>query len=306
VADQNRLALSFFVTLAEDGEILDWSIVPTIIHLDRRLTYREVDRLTLEEENFALLHRLCLNLRERRLAEGGFHLQLPELSVLIDDQEEVSVSLEDNETPAHQIVSEAMVLANSLGARLLRDQKVPAIYRSQAPPREELVKGEQKSLFQLWQNRRRLSRVILDLSPQPHWGLGVPAYTTLSSPIRRYLDLIMQRQLHAALSGNPPPYGREDLESILMALEPALRRANLLKSRRQRYWLLKYLSKRLGQKLPALVLDRFPNRYRLLLTDLLLDTEIPAPPSLSLKPGEMVTVRVDRVHPQEDLLKVSL
>lgn len=306
VAHQPRLALSFIVTLSETAEILKWDIVTSRIQVERQLTYSEADHLIAADPTLAALERLCTRLRDRRLAQAGINLQIPEVLVRVEADGEVSVRLEDPETPSHRIVSEAMVLANWLGARFLAERQIPAIYRGQAPPREEIVQEASASLFQLWQNRRRLSRMVLDLDPQPHWGLGLPVYTTLSSPIRRYLDLLTHRQLHAALKDGSPPYRREQLENILTVMEPALRRAGQLKTRRLRYWLLKYLSKHLGQKFPALVLERLLNRYRLLLTDLLLEVELPAPPALSLQPGEEITIRVDRVHPREDQLKVSL
>ncbi|MFP3868137.1 MAG: RNB domain-containing ribonuclease [Desulfobacteraceae bacterium] len=306
LAQEPRLALSFFAVLNEAAEVLDWHIVPSRIQVQRQLTYHQADQLLAQDDTLGALERLCRRLQERRLAQGGINLQLPEVMVNIDPEGQISVHLEDSETPSRQMVSEAMVLANWLAARFLAEHGVPAIYRVQPPPREELHREEAPTLLQLWKNRRRLSRVVLDLEPQPHWGLGLSAYTTISSPIRRYLDLIIHRQIYATLNGHFAMYSREQLESMLTLLDLALRRAGQLKTRRLRYWLLKYLGFRLGQKMPALVMDHLANRYRLLLTDILLEVELPAPPSLNLIVGDRVTVRPDRVNPHEGQVKVSL
>lgn len=306
LAQEPRLAVSFLVNLSPEGEILDYRIAPSLIRVHQRLTYYEVDLRIKQEERWAALHRLAVRLRERRLRHGGVHLQFPEVMIYIDPQGEVRVEIEDTETPSHEIVSEAMILANFLGASFLANHGLPALYRTQAPPREDLAAGEGRSLLHLWQNRRRLSRVLLEAEPQPHWGLGLPVYTTLSSPIRRYLDIVSQRQLLAALCNQPLPYSRESLEDLLTVLEPALRRAAVLKSKRSRYWLLKYLSQRLGQKMAALVLEQHPNRYRLLLPELLLETEMPASSGRQFHPGETILVRLDRAIPLDDILKVSL
>lgn len=304
--NQVRRALSFLVDLSDTGQIENWRITPSLIRVRQRLTYHEVDFRLALDNRFGILQQLAEKLRQQRLDRGGIQMQFPEVVVLVDGQGEVRIEIEDIETPSHEIVSEAMILANYLGAQLLKAAKLPALYRCQAPPREELEKVSGASLFQLWQNRRRLSRVLLDLEPQPHWGLGLPVYTTLSSPIRRYLDLLMQRQLTAALTEQPPPYSREELEELASTLEGALRRAAILKTRRLRYWLIKYLSQQLGKKFPALVLEKHPNRYRLLLTDILLETDMPAPSGHQFHPGETIMIQVDRANPQEDLLKVSL
>jgi exoribonuclease-2 len=306
LAHQDRLALSFLVTLSADAEIKDWAIVPSLIKVARRLTYHEVDALLTQDRQLATLSRLTRRLKERRLARGGYELKLPEVWVTFAPQGDIQVVVEDQETASHQLVGEAMVLANSLASQFLAEQGVAAIYRGQPDPREPIQPVSDKSLLELWQDRRRLSRVVMDLAPSPHWGLGLPCYTFATSPIRRYLDLVIHRQLLAVVSGHPPVYLPEDLEQILAIIEPAMRRAGQMKNRRLRYWLLKYLSTRVGQKLEALVLDKTPHRYRLMLPDILLELFMAAPVTVKLSPGDTVLVRLDRVNPREDQIKVSL
>jgi exoribonuclease-2 len=303
---QERLALSFLVTLSPDAELKDWEIVPSCIKVQRRLSYHEVDGLLTQDQQLTTLSHLSRRLKERRLAQGGYELKLPEIWVVFTPQGETQVVVEDQETASRQLVAEAMVLANSLAAQFLAAQGIPALYRGQPDPREPIKPAADKGLLELWQDRRRLSRVVMDLTPSPHWGLGLPCYTFATSPIRRYLDLVIHRQLLAAVSGHAPIYTPEDLEQILTAIEPAMRRAGQLKNRRLRYWLLKHLSTRVGQRLEALVLDSLPHRYRLMLPDILLELFMAAPASVRLFPGDNVLVRLDRVNPREDQIKVSL
>jgi exoribonuclease-2 len=306
LAHRERLGLSFLVTLDPEAEIKDWEIVPSRIKVRRRLTYHEVDGLLNHDRLLANLGRLIQRLKERRLARGGHELKLPEVWVTFTPQGDVQLVVEDQETASRQLVAEAMVLANSLAAQFLADQGIAAIYRGQPEPREAIKSTPEKSLLELWQDRRRLSRVVMDLSPSPHWGLGLPCYTFATSPIRRYLDLVIHRQLLAVVSGQPPAYRPEELEPILANIEPAMRRAGLLKARRLRYWLLKYLTSRIGHKMEALVLEGMPARHRLMLPDILLEFFMPAPATLKLTPGDTVLVRLDRVNPRVDQIKVSL
>jgi exoribonuclease-2 len=306
LAHQERRGLSFLVTLNRAGEVQDWEIVPSLIRVSRRLTYHEVDRLLSQDRTLAVLARLTRGLKEQRLARGGFELKLPEVWVIFSPQGELQVTVEDQETPSRQLVAEAMVLANSLAARFLAEQGIPAVYRSQPEPREPIHREGHKGLLDLWQDRRRLSRVVMDLEPLPHWGLGLDCYTLATSPIRRYLDLLTHRQLLAALSETPLPYSRSDLEQIIPVIDAPMRRAGQLKARRLRYWLLKYLSTRVGQRQAALVLESMPHRYRLVFPELLLELFLPAPAGMRLSPGDHIKVRLDRVNPREDQIKVSL
>ncbi len=306
LAQKERRALSFMVNLSPEAEVLDWAIVPSLIKVGRRLTYHEVDGLLGQDQILSTLARLTGSLKEARLARGGYELKLPEVWVVFTSQGDLQVSVEDQETPSRQLVAEAMVLANSLAARFLAEQAIPAIYRSQPEPREPIRTEGHKSLLELWQDRRRLSRVVMDLEPLPHWGLGLDCYTLATSPIRRYLDLLTHRQLLAAVSEAPPAYTREDLERLLPFLDTAMRRAGQLKTRRLRYWLLKYLAARVGQKKEALVLEALPHRYRLMFPDLLLELFLTAPAGMKFSPGDTILVRLDKVSLREDQIKVSL
>ncbi|MBM4275339.1 MAG: VacB/RNase II family 3'-5' exoribonuclease [Deltaproteobacteria bacterium] len=302
---QARRALTFLVTLDPQGEIKDWEITPSLIKVRQRLTYNQVDGLLSQDPHLAQIKHLSRGVKERRLAQGGYELHLPEVWVVFTPQG-LQVKVEDQETPSRQLVAEAMVLANRLAAAHLAEGKTPAIYRSQPEPREPMRRKEGKTLFELWQDRRNLSRVVMDLTPQPHWGLGLNCYTMVTSPIRRYLDLVIHRQLLAVLAGGPPAYQREDLEEIINVIDPAMRRAGILKTRRLRYWLLKYLMGKVGQKMPALVLEALPHRCRLMFPELLLEFFFPAPATVKLTPGDTIQVRLDRVSPREDQIKVSL
>ncbi len=306
LAGEERLALSFLVHLSPEGEVREWTICPSRIRVKRRLTYNEVDASLNAEPTLARLAALTQALKERRLAAGGYELKLPEVWVTLNHNGGVQVTVEDQATVSHQMVSEAMVLANWLAARFLAEHKVPAIYRAQPEPREAIDTSSKKDLLALWLDRRKLSRVVMDLTPQPHWGLGLPVYTFATSPIRRFLDLVIHRQLLAVLGGGPLAYDRETLEQVLMAIEPAMRRAGLLKARRLRYWLLKFLAGQVGSRKEALVVEQVQNRHRLLFPDLLLEVSLTAPASLKLKPGDTVAVRLDKVSPRDDLVKLSL
>ena len=103
--------------LSPEAEVLDWTIVASLIKVSRRLTYHEVDDLLTQDRTLMALSRLTTKIKEARLALGGFELKLPEVWVNFTSQGELQVTEEDRATPSRQLVAEAMVLANSLAAR---------------------------------------------------------------------------------------------------------------------------------------------------------------------------------------------
>ncbi|MCK7513231.1 MAG: hypothetical protein MZV70_60520 [Desulfobacterales bacterium] len=168
-----------------------------------------------------------------------------------------------------------MIMANWLMARFLAEHRMPAIFRSQPDPRERLYRGEEGTLFQHWMQRRLLNRFVLGHAPEKHSGLGLNAYVTATSP-----DPQVLRPGHpAAGAGRARPggtlHGRGDRSSSSQALEPPMSRVGRLQAGRQRYWLLKYLEQRVGQKAEAIVLVRRRNSYQVLLTDYMLECDLP-------------------------------
>src|SRR5437870_8874407 len=141
--------------------------------------------------------------------------------------------------------------------------------------------------------RKTFKRSRLSLTPGLHSGLGLGAYTQASSPIRRYADLVTQRQFTAMLSGVPVPYGREELLQILAAAETAEQEIRAIEDRSTNCWLLEYLARyKRGESLAAVVLDPKGN---IELQDYYLRGRVSGP--VKLRPGEMVDVRIETIDP---------
>jgi exoribonuclease-2 len=198
-----------------------------------------------------------------------------------------------------------MILANWLAASFLRDHGQAAVFRSQQPPRQRLITENGGTLFQKWMQRRFLSRVVLGLEPEPHSGLGLDAYLTCTSPLRKYLDLVTQRQMRALL-GLEEPYSDKELEFIAQAIKEPLSYIMVLQQERNRYWTLRYLETLVGQEKEALVLERRRRRYILLLTEYMLEASLPIEYQGDLTPQDTVQVKIDKVDARSDTLTVSL
>ncbi len=303
IQDETRAALSFMILLSAEAEVLRVRISPTIIRVKRRLTYEEVDRMLTTDPEIQLLDMLRKKLRARRLASGALLLPFPDVNIFIDHHGKVHVSLAKSDTAARTIVSEMMILANSEAAKYVADRMVPGIFRSQAPLQRRIVHGEDDDLFQNTLQRKNMSRGELSTVAKPHSGLGVSHYTTITSPIRRLLDLVMQHQLNSIVRRQEPRFTEEMCKDFTSVLSRTLSTANNVRHQRQRYWLLKYLADRQGQYIDALVIQTGPKRINLILLDILLDFDLPTSGSREIKPNTIVKIRVVKSDPLDNIVR---
>ena len=244
--------------------IVDYEIFPSLIEVKRKLTYYEANVMVNEDKDLFMLHDLASKFRQYRFAQGAVQISLPEINVWINEDGEISLNRVNRESPGRMLVSEIMIMANWLMARYLIEHGTPAIFRAQPGPRERLYKGVEGDLFQNCMQRRLLSRFVLNHKPERHSGLGLDAYITATSPIRKYFDLVTQRQLRAVM-GLEKPYAPEEIDSIIQSLEEPMNNVSIIQRNRTRYWILKYLEDKIGQQEEALVLYKRRNNYQILL-----------------------------------------
>jgi exoribonuclease-2 len=303
IQDETRAAFSFMIQLSSEGEVLNVKVVPSIIKVARRLTYDQADRMLDSDRELRMLNMLRRKLRQRRIENDALLLPFPDVNIFIDHQGQVNVNLGKSDTPARTIVSEMMILANSEAARYVADRMVPGLFRSQPKLKRRLVFGEDDDLFQNTLQRKQLPRGEFSTNAKPHSGLGVSHYTTVTSPIRRLLDLVMQHQLNTIVRRREPCFTEEMCKDFTSVLSRTLSAANNVRQQRQRYWLLKYLADRKGQLLDALVIQVGPRRVNLLLTDILMDIDLPSISGADVSANSIVKIRVLKSDPLDNVVR---
>lgn len=303
IQGETRATMSFMILLSKDAEILKVRIHPSIIRVARRLTYEEADNLIGTDTELSVLAALSRKLRSSRIEAGALLLPFPDVNIHIDSHGKVHVSLGATDTPARTLIAEMMILANQEAARYVSDRMAPGLFRSQEPPKQHLVHGEDNDLFINTRQRKQLSRGELLTIAKRHSGLGVNQYTTVTSPIRRLLDLVMQHQLHSLVRRQEPSFTEEMCKDFTSIITRTLARANAVKQQRHRYWLLVYLKDREGQFLDALVIESGPKRVMLLLKDILFDFDLPTPGGSKPEPGTLVNIKVIKSDPLDNLVR---
>lgn len=302
-------ALSFGIILDDEGAVAEYSIHASIIKPTYRLTYEDVDEMLQlgvpAELEIDAIARLAQRRQMWRRSQGAINIHLPEASIKVDADEIHIEVLEDS--PSRQLVAEMMILAGEVAARYAQTHQLALPFRSQPqpelPPDEELLQlpaGPVRACA----IRSRMPRSEMSIIPARHASLGLDSYTQVTSPIRRYSDLLTHFQIKAHLRGEKPPFSAEEVKEVMMSVTTASKEASLVERQTQRYWALEYLRRSSEQAWQAVLLRWLKEEERLgliLLEDLGL--ELPMQIKRSVALGEHLEVRVSYVDPRSDAIR---
>lgn len=215
------------------------------------------------EDELRSLWRLATALEQRRGRPnaGG---TTPEYSFYVE-QGRVRIVPRQRGAPLDKLVAELMILANSSWGELLAERDVAAIYRVQS-----------------------VGKVRMSVHPEPHEGLGVSCYAWMTSPLRRYVDLVNQWQLAAALGGSRAPFSRnsDSLLGALRAFEVTYARYDEHQRAMESYWSLRWLEQEKVAQVEAAVLRENLVRF----AALPLVVRVPSLPELA--PGTRVRLEL--------------
>ena len=305
LAGERRGALSLIVEVTAGGEAAAWKILPSVVRCRAALTYEEADAAIRDgggpwSDALSVMRGIADGLRRKREERNAVTVDSPEMRIAIADSGEVEVSVAARSTPARSMVTELMILCNSLLARYCREHRLPAAYRSQPVPDLTGLPDLPDGPFKRFHLFRRLQPAALSLTPDPHGGLGVEEYIQATSPLRRYPDLVMQRQISRHLRTGEACYSADEVASVCHRADVQIRELSGIENDRRRYWFLKHLQQQMdasggeGPLFPAVVLDNRPGRPALMeLSDYPFRFRSRLP--LDVPDGETVAVRLKGV-----------
>lgn len=260
-------ALSFGLDLSDEGQLLDVEVVPSWVCVTRT-TYAEVSQ-RLEEEPFKSMYHLAQLSEERRMEEEAIAIELPEVKILVQDGQ---VSIEPLlPLPSRMLVTEAMVLAGEAVARFALERGLLFAFTTQPPPD---TFERPTTLAEMFAVRKTLKRSQQTSIPAPHAGLGLEVYARATSPLRRYLDLVVHQQLRAFLRGEET-LGEEEVLERVGAAEAVTGGARQAERLARRHWTLVYLLQHPDWRGTGVLVDKRGARGTVLIPELSLEVQLP-------------------------------
>lgn len=308
-AAQRCPAWSFWAELDNAGDVQASGFERTWIRPAYRLSYGDADDLIdlapPQEPHLAEIHGLLLRRRRWREARGALLLDQPEGRVRARG-EQLDLAITEP-TASRLMVAEAMILAGSVAAAQAIEHGLAMPFRSQLPaplPGPQELAGLPAGPVRHAALKACLSRGLTTVTPAPHSSLGLEAYVQVTSPIRRYGDLLAQRQLACLWSGRPP-LPADQLQERLAACEDPLRQGHQISRDDQRHWRQVWFDAHRTDHWPAVFLRWLRESDRLALIWIEeLAMELPAQCPAGSEPGDALMASVQRVDPLQDCLQL--
>jgi len=262
-------ALTFKMTINKKGETVNVEIFPSVIKA-RRVTYEDADRLIDTDGSLRALFNLSQKLSEKRTANGAVNIEYTEVHITIENE---SVKIEPiiNYKSA-LLVKECMIAANEGAGNWAASRGLPFPYISQEVELDNQISVKSGIAGSL-QLRRCMRPRVLSVKPGRHQGLGLDIYSQVTSPLRRYTDLLAHIQIRAFLHGNRT-LSADEISTRLGFSEAASAAAVHAERASVNHWIMVYLCDKKESVFDAVAIENKGSRWAALIPSLALETQV--------------------------------
>jgi exoribonuclease-2 len=235
----DRPVMTFEAQVDENGEIETTQMYRSVINVNHNLSYEEVDEaISHEDPYWTDVLKFCKKLKAKRIENGSLELDRIEIKLDISDPDSIQIKEIRENTPASMLIEELAIHTNHQAASFCKSNNLLCLYRNQPPysVNKELAEDEKPTLQDIQIQPARIST-----SPEGHSALGLDCYLQVTSPIRRFLDLVNQGIIFSQLADVKSGYISDELLTWARQGEETQREYASIERRLERHWKIKYL-----------------------------------------------------------------
>lgn len=246
-------ALSVGFRLDESGDIHDIEICFSNIKVTR-YSYEFV------EENISALELRNIEVyakyfTDKRLAKGAVELDFPEIKISLDNDKNVKLT-DLPRLNSRTLVRDTMLMAGVAIGQFCKENNICVPFSTQ--PEHDLEQDDLESIdsiADMFATRKKLQRGKYSTEPDVHAGMGLDSYVQVTSPLRRYLDLLVHYQLRNFLE-NKQMISIEDVDNIIAQVDIPIKSNRQTERFSNSHWKLVYLMQNPNLEFQAAVIEK--------------------------------------------------
>lgn len=279
-------ALSFRIQLDEESQIVDCDVFKTSINV-KRLTYDQAEQQK-DSSELKVFFELARKNKIRREKNGAVTIQMPEVNIFVDKNTKKVTVEPDVKYESNEMVAECMILAGEAVARFAFKNQIPFPFVSQEKPDfpDNIPQGWAGSFAKIKCMRKR----SVGITPAPHAGLGVSFYSQVTSPLRRYGDLIAHQQLRAFIDKRHL-LGKDEMLERVAAGDAASIAAKKASRFSDTHWKLVYLLQNPDNEYEGFCIDKRGNDALFLIPQLDMQTTMKNCMQIGLNESKMLKIK---------------
>ena len=266
----NAVSVGF---LLNDSEISEIQIYLSQIKVTK-MSYDEADRVLRENTSLSKLNEIAKDHKKYRDSKGAIRLDLPKTDIKVKDQKVIAITQLESES--REMVSEMMVIAGSVIAQFSIENNIPMPYLSQASGKfsDEIIENiNNLTLSKMFQAAKGFSRSKLSVKPSIHAGLGLNGYLRVTSPMRRYMDLLVQQQLVKFIS-NLELLNESEIKDRIKIINSSMSKINKANRQSIEHFRCLYFKQNRSWKGEGVVVDIVGKKTLLMITEFAMITQI--------------------------------
>ena len=279
-------ALSFRIQLDEESQIVDCDVFKTSINV-KRLTYVQAEQQK-DSSELKVFFELARKNKIRREKNGAVTIQMPEVNIFVDKNTKKVTVEPDVKYESNEMVAECMILAGEAVARFAFKNQISFPFVSQEKPDfpDNIPQGWAGSFAKIKCMRKR----SVGITPAPHAGLGVSFYSQVTSPLRRYGDLIAHQQLRAFIDKRHL-LGKDEMLERVAAGDAASIAAKKASRFSDTHWKLVYLLQNPDNEYEGFCIDKRGNDALFLIPQLDMQTTMKNCMQIGLNESKMLKIK---------------